>query len=141
MSGLIFRLPTYFLPVVMGVIEWSLRRALNQPAVTNFLPAAIVSAGLGMLSSIVVNDLTPQVLRSLSVSRQEILRMISGVSFIWMLTGLALWFELAVSMTKQANTLGLPYFSLLSLNVPLSYAALFYILSLGLNEIKAGVSS
>lgn len=141
MSGFIFRLPTYLLPVAMMCIEWSLRRALNQSAATDFLPTAIVSVGLGMLSSIVVTDLARQALRSLSINRQEILRIISGTSFIWMLVGLVLWFELAVSMIKQEIAIGLPYFSLAGLSAPLSYAVLFYILSVVLNEIKAGVSS
>ena len=141
MSRFIYRLPTYLLPVAMMSIEWSLRRALNPPASADFLPTAIVSVGLGWLSSIVVNDLAQQVLRSLSVKRQEILRMISGVSFIWMLIGLVLWFELAVSMIRPETAMEMLFFSLSGLNVPLFYAVLFYIFSVILNEIKAGASS
>lgn len=141
MSGFIYRVPTYLLPVAMMCIEWSLRRTLDHPASADFLPTTIVSVGLGMLSSIVVNDLTQQTLRSLSVNRQEILRVISGVSFIWLLIGLVLWFELAVSMFKHGTAIGVEYFSSTGLNVPLIYSVLFYIFSMVLNEIKAGVSS
>ena len=67
--------------------------------------------------------------------------MISGVSFIWMLIGLVLWFELAVSMIRPETAMEMLFFSLSGLNVPLFYAVLFYIFSVILNEIKAGASS
>jgi hypothetical protein len=140
MSGLIFRLPTYLLPLVMGFIEWSLRRVMHESTPMAFLPATIVSVGLGMLSSIIVNDLPYRTLSVLSIPKQQILRLVSGLSLIWMLTGLALWFELVLMTIQAAPAFGLPDILILDLNAPLSYSALFYLLCLLFNEIKAGVS-
>jgi hypothetical protein len=141
MSGLILRLPTYTLPFVMGFIEWSLRRLLKEAAPVEFLPAAITSAALGLLASIVVIDLPQRNLSALSMLKQRVLRCVSGLSFVWLLFGLALWFELAAQAIDHDLVSSLPSFSPGGLRGPVAYSGVFYFVCLFLNEIKAGASS
>jgi hypothetical protein len=107
---------------------------------SEFLPASIASAGLGILSAIVVNEIPTGVLAGLSSTKQGALRILSGISFVALLAGLGLWLEIAGHALQRGTSLTLPDFSLFGWGGLLTYAALFYITGLLLNEAKAGAS-
>lgn len=55
MVDFLSRLPTYILPVALGLIEYFLRRFMKIDYPSEFLPASIAAAALGLLSAIVMN--------------------------------------------------------------------------------------
>lgn len=140
MVEIVLRLPTYILPLALGLIEYSLRRFGNEAHASEFLPASIAAAGLGILAAAVVGDLPQAVLAGLSVTKQRVLRAVSGIAFVFFLVGTGIWFEITGESVRHQTSTFLPQFSVFGWDVFLTYSSIFYVIALLINEIKAGAS-
>lgn len=135
----LLRLPLYLLAFILCGIEYLLRNIVGQKDPFNFLPIAIVSASLGFLVAIIVNDLPTRILMTLTLVQQKALRLVSAFALLFFFLGLLLWLTLTALAMKPDIQSGIPNIGIQGFPSSLTWACGLYVIGIALTEMKARI--
>ena len=135
----LLRLPLYLLAFILCGIEYLLRNIMGQKDPFHFLPIAIVSASLGFLVAIIVNDLPTRILMTLTLAQQKSLRLVSAFALLFFFLGLLLWLTLTALAMKPDIQSSIPNIGIQGLPSSLTWAGGFYVIGIALTEMKARI--
>ncbi|WP_321792388.1 hypothetical protein [Caballeronia sp. J97] len=123
------------LPLFMGAIEYILRVALKQPGKDEFFPISLVasSVSLNVALAVLPGELRDGFSRWTSKRRIGHAIFIANMGIFASLSGMLLWIYLLVASFSQEVRAILPLH-------PLRDASAYYIVSILLNEWKAGTT-
>ena len=138
--GFFSRLPSYSLPFALGLMEYLVRffQAQNNPV--DFLPAALVTASLGLLVTVVVNDVNVTAIVALPTGKQDALKAASAFSAVLLMFGIPVWMLVLYETVSTLRSPMLNWLDAFGVGRNLTLGATYYILALLSNEIKVMAS-